>query len=820
MRVLSHTLFALFAGAIFSLCIFVCFETIQLMGTHFVGFGVTDNLRVDMTSLNVWGAESAGFRPGDKIISVDGDRAYSIEFLHELAQSKEVGTVLTYQLEGARGDARFVSLLVHEFSSADVLKSHVVLAPVGLLFVLIAILFYFARPATLTAWSFFGLFASLGISLVSLVNDTLIWAFPRIYPLLGPFLPFLGFVLVGVIAGVYRPEKKGSALRRSVDVLLLLAFVLGAIISLGHAFTFDDIVNFQRFDTAMFVWHAIGVAMGMTLLVWAFRIEESSNRRARLRQIIWAWPIGMIVPTINILLGNLVQSHDFSPLWNVFLLLLPLSTADAVVRHDYLRLHHGARMVVANISVATIMGVALGVAMWASSRFLFVRDAASMIALAALLFALSTPINQQVQKAINKLLESAPYDPRRLLAEFTGKVSTTKQLSAVLAQLKSTLEKSVSPSSFALYQPEEDTKLWVSLTEEKSFEVEDETSLFESLARGEALAFDDEDFAPSLFGDAALAIPLLVASDVVGVLTLNKRGTRRAYEEGDIAFVSSLAGPLAASLINTRAYERIEAMNRQLEGRVEARTRELVDKNDELALLNKRKDELVATVSHDFRSPLAIIRQNVQTSLRDFHRMDEEDLRDFLEGIARQETRLSSMCENLLDLAKLKNTIGHRERVDLMRLCSGFVEGYKDHAATKGVVLSLETNLSTNASLWVLGDEARLAQVMQNLVDNAIKFTPAKGRVSLTLSRDDNYQRIEVSDTGLGIPADALPRLFEAFYQVPSNTYAGQGSGLGLAIVQEVVQNHHGSIEVESVVDEGTTFICRFPCAPEAKDHD
>src|SRR5690606_33029048 len=143
--------------------------------------------------------------------------------------------------------------------------------------------------------------------------------------------------------------------------------------------------------------------------------------------------------------------------------------------------------------------------------------------------------------------------------------------------------------------------------------------------------FDDDDRPPPGLEDAVLALRLAVAGEPVGLLVLSARSDARPYEGGDAAFVSSLAGPLAAALVNTRAYAEVEALNQELEARVEARTRELANKNEALALLNRRKDELVATVSHGFRSPLAIIRQNVQTLLRDLKQMAPDDLRSFLE---------------------------------------------------------------------------------------------------------------------------------------------------------------------------------------------
>jgi len=328
----------------------------------------------------------------------------------------------------------------------------------------------------------------------------------------------------------------------------------------------------------------------------------------------------------------------------------------------------------------------------------------------------------------------------------------------------------------------------------------------------EPAVFDDERPTPKALAPAALSIRLAVAGEPVGLLALSARSDERPYEGGDVAFVSSLAGPLAAALVNTRAYEEIEALNQELEARVIARTRELEDKNAELALLNERKDELVATVSHDFRSPLAIIRQNVQTMLRDLGQMEAADLRYFLEAVSRQEGRLASMCENLLDLARLKQTRAPSDDVHMGRLVASLVEGFRPRADDAGV--ALEVTVEEGAPLVVKGDADRLGQVLQNLVDNAIKFTPPRGQVRVRLGADEGRLILCVEDSGCGVPASALHRLFEPFFQVPRASHAGQGSGLGLAIAKAVVDAHGGVIEVFSEEGAGTRFVLSLGAAP------
>ena len=258
----------------------------------------------------------------------------------------------------------------------------------------------------------------------------------------------------------------------------------------------------------------------------------------------------------------------------------------------------------------------------------------------------------------------------------------------------------------------------------------------------------------------------------------------------------------AALAAESRARENVERLNAELEDRVQGRTRELV-------ALNQRKDDLVASVSHDFRTPLAVIRQNLQTIARDLPDISHEDLKMLVDGAARQETRLSRMCAGLLDLARLKDRGILRQAVDAENVMRAVVEGLRPAADEHGVALHWKLIPPLDD---VQGDADRLEQALQNLVDNALKFTPAGGSVTVTaLAGDGGGVSFHVEDTGPGIPPDALAHLFEPFYQVPGAQAARPGSGLGLAIVRAVATAHGGQVQVHSRTGGGTIFELNIP---------
>jgi signal transduction histidine kinase len=229
----------------------------------------------------------------------------------------------------------------------------------------------------------------------------------------------------------------------------------------------------------------------------------------------------------------------------------------------------------------------------------------------------------------------------------------------------------------------------------------------------------------------------------------------------------------------------------------------------------KSQRDFVANVSHELKTPLTSIQGFAQALLDDT--ADTPERRKQAAQIIYDEAgRMHRMALDLLDLARLEGGIADLEMspVDIGTLLRSVVEKFTLQAQKAGI--RLQTNISEDLPT-LLGDGDRLAQVLANLVDNALKFTPANGQVTLSAMIAGAEMEILVTDTGPGIPQEALSRIFDRFYQVdPSRaggeTPAGQrGVGLGLAIAREVVQAHGGRISVRSKVGRGTTFVIYLP---------
>jgi signal transduction histidine kinase/DNA-binding response OmpR family regulator len=256
---------------------------------------------------------------------------------------------------------------------------------------------------------------------------------------------------------------------------------------------------------------------------------------------------------------------------------------------------------------------------------------------------------------------------------------------------------------------------------------------------------------------------------------------------------------------------RIAAHNAHLEQVVAARTAELRSKTEELQHANSLKSRFLANITHEFRTPLTLTFGPIDDLLSGRFTLDEA-ARPHLERARSNGRRLLRLINQLLDLSRLDaNALElHPERHDLANHLRQLAALFSTLAAERQMQLIVQLPERARDHVY---DADVLERVVLNLLSNAFKFTKPGGKVSLVLAYDDNgTARIEVVDTGPGIPEEHIPHLFDRFYQVESaTTRAHEGSGIGLALVKELVELHGGDIAVASTVGFGTSFTVRLP---------
>jgi PAS domain S-box-containing protein len=226
------------------------------------------------------------------------------------------------------------------------------------------------------------------------------------------------------------------------------------------------------------------------------------------------------------------------------------------------------------------------------------------------------------------------------------------------------------------------------------------------------------------------------------------------------------------------------------------------------------KSGFISIVAHELRTSLAAIKEGVAIVYDGMAGRLNKKQKKFLKIAKRNTDRLSVLINDVLDFQKLET---NRMKLDIQNndikeVISEVHETMALYAKKNKIELLLELAEDLSEAKF---DRAKINQVLTNLVGNAIKFTPEKGRVSINVRRRNEECVISVSDTGIGIPKEALPKIFECFYRVSQRGKEIQGTGLGLAIVHKIVMMHGGRIEVESEVDRGTAFTVFLPLDPK-----
>ena len=286
-----------------------------------------------------------------------------------------------------------------------------------------------------------------------------------------------------------------------------------------------------------------------------------------------------------------------------------------------------------------------------------------------------------------------------------------------------------------------------------------------------------------------LVTPLLLGARPIGMLTLS-RDRPDAFSEDEIELVSLLGRLVATAVQNIRAYE---AERRRVE---------------ELARLSQLRADFVSLVSHELRSPMAAVIGAART-LQDRWRMLSADQREsFLALIGDETSRLAELVGDVLDTSRIEaGTFSYRfEEVDLARLVEEAVEAAELAQQDVAVVMSARGRLPA-----IRGDRARLRQVLGNLIENAVKYSPEGGEVRVSAAVGNGAVQIDVRDSGPGIPRDQQARIFEKFGRVDVPGASKPGTGLGLFIARSIAEAHGGSLDVMSGLEPGAVFTLTLP---------
>ncbi|MBU1112370.1 MAG: GAF domain-containing sensor histidine kinase [Candidatus Omnitrophica bacterium] len=286
--------------------------------------------------------------------------------------------------------------------------------------------------------------------------------------------------------------------------------------------------------------------------------------------------------------------------------------------------------------------------------------------------------------------------------------------------------------------------------------------------------------------DSLLSVPLKVYDKVIGVINVNNKESGEIFNEQDLDVLNRIADLSAIAVVNVRFREDAK----------------------ELDVL---RSEFIANVSHELRTPLTALKESVGLVLDEITGSINEKQKKLLNLASQNIRRLNGLIDDLLDFSKAEAGLHHMKRTlfDITNMVKSATDTFLPLIEKKGLEIK---GILTDKKIEIWGDEDKLYEVITNFIDNAVKYNKPRGKIKIKLEDADSDVKIKIADTGIGIPGEDLSRLFNRFSRLESSLKEGvKGTGLGLSIVKDIVEMHGGKIEVESKVDEGTTFSISLP---------
>ncbi|WP_416672485.1 hybrid sensor histidine kinase/response regulator [Egbenema bharatensis] len=317
---------------------------------------------------------------------------------------------------------------------------------------------------------------------------------------------------------------------------------------------------------------------------------------------------------------------------------------------------------------------------------------------------------------------------------------------------------------------------------------------------------------------AKLVAPISIGRQLWGLLIAHQCFEPRDWQFHERRFLQKIAEHLAIAISQAQLYTQLQQQKRTLEQRVIERTQELHDVMQAAQAANRAKSEFLAVVSHELRTPLTCIIGMSATLQRWASDSLTDRQRNFLQTIQDSGEYLLTLINDILDLSQVEagKMLLDLSEFSLSRLAQQTLKAFEGQATLSEVNLELDLRLSPQHDRFI-ADPRRLQQILFNLLDNAIKFTPQGGKVMLRVLAEESLAVFQVKDQGIGIPEEQLPLLFQKFRQLNSGYHRQyRGTGLGLALTKQLVELHGGWIDVESTEGVGSIFTVRLPMPQDA----
>jgi signal transduction histidine kinase len=568
----------------------------------------------------------------------------------------------------------------------------------------------------------------------------------------------------------------------------------------------------------------VGGSLGLLAVRYAVASSAPVRLMARLLLlgIVLAVLPGLLLWVVPNLMDERGQSVYVVYLPTLAFLLLPFFYAYALFKHRLGDLEFRANKVLSLYSYVLLYTSAFALVFALASRWIdfSVETLAFAIMISTVFVALAVPLRTPYQRLVNRLVYGTEYSSDSILKAFANEIPRANNLTALTRLLTKEVAPSLLVRQSALYQVRDGEPKLLYAEGAPAPEGIDAAEALVRFSAGPARYRPPEPKGGGEWDWVRLAVPIQVGTTPVAVWLFGARDPDDFYPLPDIELLQTLGGQVGVALENLRLVESLRK-----------RAYELEVAYQNLEQLDRLKDEFVQNVSHELRTPLTFVKGYSELMLDGAFGELSRVQNEAVEAIADRTQGIIRLVNDIISVQQAKLLQPEREPIQLEALAATALQTAQvvaGRVASEGRTYRFELEAPTDLPM-ISGDRRRLGQVLDNLLENAIKFTPSGGTITLGL-RPTTYAfpaqecegepihavEITVKDSGIGIPDDQLARIWDRFYQVDgSRTRRYGGMGLGLAIVRSIVEAHGGVTWASSANGQGTTFHVVLPAVAE-----
>lgn len=515
--------------------------------------------------------------------------------------------------------------------------------------------------------------------------------------------------------------------------------------------------------------------------------------RMQVKYVMLGWGLFFVGGlTVSLILPYFTGNADWSKFGPLFSVPMVAAIAYAIVKHQFLDI----RVIIQRGIIYTVL-LALIVGFYLIAVFvlgtLFRRATDVTVTVSALLTAIAgifgvSPIDRYFRRVTDKIFFKDRYDYSEALHTLSHILNRTIERGDIVRQASEAFERILKVVKVSFFFSPADVPPSLAEYFKSNHDVIDCSDLPHTAHTGAIREFAHE-------YSTAIIVPIVLEQSVIAVMTLGKKKSGDRFTGEDMKLLKTFAYQAAVAFSKAELYRQVKEYSETLEQKVFERTKEIKEMQED-------QKQMMVDISHNLQTPLTVVKGELGILERSLP--GNPNLKVFEHSI----DDISRFIYDLLKLAKLEHGSEAVEMrpLDLSELLDELVEYFEVLAAEQAITVGH----AIEPYLTILGNKEKLTELVNNLVSNAMKYVANEKQIRITLKRVGNQAELVVADTGIGIPAEDLPHIFERFYRVKRKGEGIRGSGLGLAICKRIVAMHRGTIDVQSELGKGTAFTVRF----------